>query len=736
MKTALHKACKIFSKIRSGKIYVNDLPKVLPILKILISDSEILQALKIIDIDVFQDNLKIFRRMKGGRVAVDELIPLLVSMNISITPETVQEVIKYTYIDRKKVYVNELETLMENLELELGKEEYEDLLNNLIVDENEMVVHLHELMDEANTFTGEKVDVGNLDNVLKKMGLVLTEEQQKKLLDALSVYTDGKVYKNRLLKSVKALDGPRVKIKKVESLLENVGIKIKDEELEELMTQLSTDGNRTVDLKDLIDVVSYIKGEVIDIENLVNFLASEGIELTEEEIKNLMPHLTFNDPITGHMAVSEIKSKLKLNPLKVPVFHSKRDKDLPRSLQCQLQHKEKLSPSQMEAFQDAYNFFNKDKTGCIDLNGLMSTLAKLGMNLTKHDVYNELKCADLDRDGKVNFSDFLRVLTDKNRFLKAVVPEKETCLDLTGNSGILLFEILSKLVEISALPRKTIMKIVSYFHRKFQGISAEVLWNPKAMGYGKRRFKPDMCLTPSSSTAAFANAARIAITSEKDLFKFLEELKRYNDPSDSPYSKIPIFPLFPNVDGMVMGKPFKDIQKLEMLRRKEPLDFFEDYFFHKRDWKAQAANTKPINPPLSYSDDILILDQILKKKQAWTVADAAAIKQHVKKATDAYHLGTALEHQKGMLTLWQKIRGDLIGIDTKNESFYDTFSTYTWSWNVCQELLSPKDLRLYDAYVNRNSYPHSGCSSSSDISECDSETERNRKRKSFKGFRQ
>nr|XP_020015664.1 EF-hand calcium-binding domain-containing protein 3-like [Castor canadensis] len=114
----------------------------------------------------------------------------------------------------------------------------------------------------------------------------------------------------------------------------------------------------------------------------------------------------------------------------------------------------------MEAFNDAYNFFNKDKTGCIDLHGLMCTVAKLGMTLSKYDIYNELKCADLDRDGKVNFSDFIKVLTDKDRFLRAVVPEKKTCLDFAGNPGILLFEILSKLVETSALPRKTIMEIV------------------------------------------------------------------------------------------------------------------------------------------------------------------------------------------------------------------------------------------------------------------------------------
>ncbi|XP_072795461.1 EF-hand calcium-binding domain-containing protein 3 [Vicugna pacos] len=438
------------------------------------------------------------------------------------------------------------------------------------------------------------------------------------------------------------------------------------------------------------------------------------------------------------MAVSDIKAKLELNPLtKVPNFHGNRDKDIPEPLPCQPKHKErKLSPSQMQAFQDAYNFFNKDKTGCIDLHGMMRTLAKLGMNLTKHDVYNELKCADIDRDGKVNFSDFIKVLTDKNCFLKAVVPEKKTCLDLAGNPGILLFEILSKLVETSALPRKAIMEIVSYFQRKFQEATSGILWSPYAMGYGKRRFKPDICTPPSSSTAAFANAARIAIMKEKDLFKFLEELKRCSPLSDSPYSKIPIFPLFPNVDGVVMGKLFKDIQKLEMLRRKEPLNFFENYFFHKKDWKTQAANIKPIGPGSGYPTDILAIDQMLKRKHNWTVSDAAAIKQHVKRATDTYHLGIALEHRKQMLNLWRKIRGDLIGIDTKNESFYDTFSTYTWSWNVCQELLSPKDLRLYDAYVNRNSFHNSVYSSSSDISECHVDTGRKRKRKGFKGFRQ
>nr|XP_035972039.1 LOW QUALITY PROTEIN: EF-hand calcium-binding domain-containing protein 3 [Halichoerus grypus] len=794
---------------KGGRVSVSDLKNVLRNTGFRLEEKEIqdLQShLPVtedekIDLDTLMEAASAFT---GEKVEANDLKNVLRNMGIETTEKEQLMLLKTLPISRdgkvykkrllnsvkslkgKKVSVKNLNTLAKNMGIQLEKEDFQDLLNHLPIDENKMV-DLNVVMDDAKAFTGEKVNVNNLSNVMRKMGLVLTDEEKQQLLKTLPIHADGKVYKNRLLKGVKALSGPRVKLRKVKSVMENMGIKLKDEELEELMAQLSTDDDRTVGLNDLMDTVSCIKGEVIDIQDLDKFLANEGIELTEEDMKELMSHLTVNgngkvrvdsimeslkkfkskgmvplhkwmktghdtkDRVIGPMAVSDIKSKFKLNPLtKYPapwqefagfiyvlnLFMSfVRDKDLPGSLPCQSKAK-KLNASQMQAFQDAYNFFNKDKTGCIDLHGMMCTLAKLGMNLTKHDVYNELRCADIDRDGKVNFSDFIKVLTDKNRFLKAVVPEKEKYLDSAGNPGILLFEILSKLVETSALPRKAIMEIVSYFRRKFQDTTSGMSWSPYTVGYGKRRFKPDICTPPSSSTAAFANAARITIMQEKDLLKFLEELKRCSPPSDSPYSKTPIFPLFPNMDGVVMGKPFKDIQKLEMLRRREPLDFFENYFFHKRDWKTQAANIKPINPVSGYPSDILAIDQTLKKKQNWTVTDAAAIKQHVKRATDAYNLGIALEHRKDMLNLWRKIRGDLIGIDTKNESFYDTFSTYTWSWNVCQELLSPKDLRLYDAYMNRNTFHNPVFSSSSDISECDTETGRKRKRKGFKGFRQ
>lgn len=45
--------------------------------------------------------------------------------------------------------------------------------------------------------------------------------------------------------------------------------------------------------------------------------------------------------------------------------------------------------------------------------------------------------------------------------------------------------------------------------------------------------------------------------------------------------------------------------------------------------RIKAANIKPIDSPSGYPTEILTIDQMFKKKQKWTVTDAAALKPHV-----------------------------------------------------------------------------------------------------------
>uniref|UniRef100_A0A8C4YK35 EF-hand calcium binding domain 3 n=1 Tax=Gopherus evgoodei TaxID=1825980 RepID=A0A8C4YK35_9SAUR len=348
----------------------------------------------------------------------------------------------------------------------------------------------------------------------------------------------------------------------------------------------------------------------------------------------------------------------------------------------------------------AYSFFSKDADGNIDLQGLETTAEKLGISLTAQEAYDELSYADTDGDGKVNFSDFLTIVSDNKHFIQAIAPEKG-CLedfDSIDATGILLFEVLSKLVEMSALPRKAMLEIVSYYRQKFLLSTGRRVWidagGSVEYGKGLRTLRKSPApqrgrITPMS---AFAGAARISVMNDKELEAYVETLKgkNFTVPSDSPYAQVPIFPLLPNRDGMSIPKPKKDLQKLEMQRRKEPISSFENHFFHKRNWLT------------------------------WN-----KFRPDVKRVTEMYKQGMALKERNRMLKLWRRLHGGQIGLESGNHSFYHTFSTYSWSWNARQELVTPNELQQYDNKLYRREHS----SARSDDSEVKSGIRKGKERK-------
>ncbi|XP_051850891.1 EF-hand calcium-binding domain-containing protein 3 isoform X1 [Antechinus flavipes] len=700
--------------LRERNVDINNLDKILGDLGIKFTDREIKELLSNLPVDGFgRVNLnQLLNNIKSIKENIDarNLEHFLKDMGITLKKDKYQDFLKHLPVDHqgkiiKKdimivvktlgigVDVDNLDKVLENLEIKLTDREIEELLDNLPIKDNGKV-YLNEVIDNVKSVK-ENIDVQNLEDFLKDMGITLTKDEHRHILKRLPIDSSGKVHRNNLMNFLKYLKGIKVDVHELDNVLRNLGIDLTDQQLQELLTLLPLECDGKVDLNKLIEYSKSIKNGV-----------------------------------TSQMsASSDTKLKYKLKPLtKIPSTHI-RGKDFPGFLQDHIKHKERLTQGQLEAFLEAFESFDKDESGCIDLHGLQSSAAKLGIELTNQETQDELEFADIDRDGKLNFSDFLTVLTDDDRFIQAVVPDTDPNSDLVDSTGILLFEMLSKLVETSALPRKHMIDIVCYYRKKYHDAASRPLWRRYDAGVKKRRKSRRESITQQgTSTSAFADASRIAIMSEKDLLKFLEELKRCSPHSDSPYAKIPIFPLFPNMDGTVVGKPFKDLQRLEVLRKREPLQFFEDYFFHKKNWKAQAASFKPLENS-DWPEEIINIDHIMKKKRQWSVAEAACLRQQVKKGIDAYHLGVALGHRKDMLNFWRKIRGDLIGLESGNESFYDTFSTYTWSWNVCQELLSTKDLKLYDARSNRYSHARALFSSFPYITEGNLELGRKRKRK-------
>ncbi|XP_067570685.1 EF-hand calcium-binding domain-containing protein 13 isoform X2 [Pseudorca crassidens] len=103
------------------------------------------------------------------------------------------------------------------------------------------------------TVDGEKVDTSDLEIFLQNMGIELTEDKGMELLNNLPVDAKRKVYMNRLMKELQSFKGTKVSLDKVDTFIKNMGIDLKEKEIQELKDHLPVDEDEKVDLDVLMD---------------------------------------------------------------------------------------------------------------------------------------------------------------------------------------------------------------------------------------------------------------------------------------------------------------------------------------------------------------------------------------------------------------------------------------------------------------------------------------------------
>ncbi|XP_019378464.1 PREDICTED: EF-hand calcium-binding domain-containing protein 3 [Gavialis gangeticus] len=637
-------------------------------------------------------------------------------------------------------------------------------VQKLPLSEEDVTVNLGEFMEGLRALQksppskDDRVDVSDLDSVLTSMGVHLTNEEVQKALMPIAV--DGDKVGIQHLDSILSSMGICAPNEELQKALKHTTVDDGKVNLTELMK-----GLRDVQNLPPVEVLLSIEDRV-DVSNLDTILASMGIHLTSEEIQKELKHIpvdgdgkislsTFMNSMMSTQRPSQIEKKpgpsfdqspktdmtLKSLPKKMML------KPLPKKIHGELsgilldrskcKAAKNMTRNQLEAFYDAYNFFTKDSDGNIDLHGLEMTTKKLGLNLTEQEAYDELAYADVDSkctsspvsvkgtvfpiprlkgmlligdivyiagDGKVNFLDFLTIISDTKRFIQAVAPEKGNLdsFNSVDATGILLFEVLSKLMEKPALSRRTMLEIVNYYRNKFLDCTSKKAWmvmdsfichNKRLHKLKKHQAQQKGAASP---TPAFAKVAHIPVMNNKELQSCVETLRASTSTSNSPYAQVPIFPLLPNRDGVTKTRPKKDLQKLEMQRRKKRIPSFENHFFHKRNWVHEATVFKPPDDFQERRTSLSLSPQLLNKERWLTIENLNEIRTNVKQVTDTYRQGIALQERNRILKLWQKVHGRQTGLEAGTESFYHTFSTYSWSWNICQELVTPSDLRKYD----------------------------------------
>uniref|UniRef100_UPI004038A2CB spermatogenesis-associated protein 21 n=1 Tax=Callospermophilus lateralis TaxID=76772 RepID=UPI004038A2CB len=204
---------------------------------------------------------------------------------------------------------------------------------------------------------------------------------------------------------------------------------------------------------------------------------------------------------------------------------------------CEEWSEEHLTQKQEEAFRSYFEIFNGP--GEVDAQSLKNMLLLVGFSLTPAQVEDVLMSADVDGDGHVDFKDFLAVMTDSKRFFCSV--EQNALANMAPpNPHTLLFEILSLLVEMLALPEAALEEITNYYQKKLKDGTCKAREMDSAIG--RLRSRKKLPYNPQQ-TDSFE-------ISERKVLRILSRIKQQNYAANlqSPYAQVPCIPLCPRMD--------------------------------------------------------------------------------------------------------------------------------------------------------------------------------------------
>ncbi|KAG3282245.1 spermatogenesis associated 21 [Ictidomys tridecemlineatus] len=204
---------------------------------------------------------------------------------------------------------------------------------------------------------------------------------------------------------------------------------------------------------------------------------------------------------------------------------------------CEEWSEEHLTQKQEEAFRSYFEIFNGP--GEVDAQSLKNMLLLVGFSLTPAQVEDVLMSADVDGDGHVDFKDFLAVMTDSKRFFCSV--EQNALANMAPpNPHTLLFEILSLLVEMLALPEAALEEITNYYQKKLKDGTCKAREMDSAIG--RLRSRKKLPYNPQQ-----ADSFEI---SERKVLRILSRIKQQNYAANlqSPYAQVPCIPLCPRMD--------------------------------------------------------------------------------------------------------------------------------------------------------------------------------------------
>merc|ERR1711970_1436213 len=77
-----------------------------------------------------------------------------------------------------------------------------------------------------------------------------------------------------------------------------------------------------------------------------------------------------------------------------------------------------LTEEQMDEIREAFNLFDGDQSGAIDVRELKAAMRALGFEVKNEELQDMINQADRDGDGEINIDEFYRIMKKKGNFLE------------------------------------------------------------------------------------------------------------------------------------------------------------------------------------------------------------------------------------------------------------------------------------------------------------------------------
>ncbi|XP_044245086.2 EF-hand calcium-binding domain-containing protein 13 [Ursus arctos] len=340
----------------------------------------------------------------GGKLNVSNLDSILGEMRIKLPEKEWEKLTENLLLNGEIIDVNKVDDPLQNMGMNLSEEEINDLTHDLPVDVHGKV-EMKKHMDGIKPFTGKKVHVSDLEKVLGSMGIELTDEELKKLQETLPFDAAGNVFQNRMLDDVKSIKEGKVKVNNLDTVLENLGIKLTQKELEGVTENLPLTANGKVELSTLMDAVTDVTGGEVNVSDIESVLEKTGIELTDKEGLELKKYLPVDavgkvyqnrlmDGVKtlkgGVVDVAKLDTALQNMGMKLTGMESV---DLIKNLPVDDNGKVK-----MKKLIDASKAFSGKK---IDANDLLKVLGSMGIELPEKEFVKLKHTVPIDATGKV-----------------------------------------------------------------------------------------------------------------------------------------------------------------------------------------------------------------------------------------------------------------------------------------------------------------------------------------------